>query len=181
MIANEIKISKEIILNKYSNLCSFFISSINALYEETDSSVSCVEFNDINEEIIKLNCRSNEEKKSKFCKLRGKTGVYIFIENEIPVYIGVGGIGKNDDLINRINAETRSYPTSNNATLSKNIQDIDKLLLNTHISENDSLDKIKRFKLKVLVVGDKDIDSNKDKSMALESVLIALYNAKYNK
>lgn len=152
------------------------------IYGEQCNSIECIIFDDIEKEIIEIDCRKKELGEENCCRLKNKTGVYIFVENTIPIYIGVGGTGKKDDLRTRIKAETRSYSTSNNnATLSKNIQEIDSLLMNTKVTEVDSMNKIKGCKVMVLVVGDMSDDSNKDKSIALESVLIALFNTKYNK
>jgi hypothetical protein len=177
MIHNQL-ISKKNILEQYHTLDLLYKDAINILYGEKGKIIKEVIFTDITNEIINIRCnlKNNNLKK---CSLKEKTGVYIFILKNKPIYIGVAGTGNSDDLKTRVNAEVRTFPTNNNATLSKNIQDIDKLL-SKEITEEDSLKLIKSSTLLVLNIGNMT-EENKLKSKSLETVLIALFKPIYNK
>ena len=178
MIANQV-ISKENILAQYTSLDLLYIDAINIIYGDKGTIISSLKFSDIKNEIINIKCSSKNIDLQK-CSLKEKTGVYIFILNKKPIYIGVGGTGNKDDLKTRINAEVRTFPTNNNATLSKNIQDINKLLLQKETTEQDSLTTIENSTLLVLNIGNMTVE-NKVKSKSLETVLIALFKPIYNK
>ena len=178
MIHNQL-ISKENILQQYSELNSLYKDAINIIYGDDARIINRVLFKNIEKEIINLRCSQSNNSLQK-CMLKNKTGVYIFILNNKPIYIGVAGTGNSDDLRDRINAEVRTFPSNNNATLSKNIQDIDKLLFGKEITEQDSLDLIKNSILLVLNIGNMT-EENKVKSKSLETVLIALFKPIYNK
>lgn len=178
MIDNQL-ISKKNILEQYNTLDLLYKDAINIIYGDNGQIINSIIFKNITDEIINIRCSSKNNNLQK-CSLKEKTGVYIFILKNKPIYIGVAGTGNSDDLKVRINAEVRTFPTNNNATLSKNIQDIDKLLLSKKITEEDSLNLIKSSTLLVLNIGNMT-EENKLKSKSLETVLIALFKPTYNK
>ena len=181
---DEIVINKTEILTTYQNMDSLIKKAIEILYSDNWDNYNPFEniiiFENVEESLINKDCRKKIDKESNKCELSGKTGVYVFINENLPIYIGLGGIGKNDNLRTRLNAEVKTTATHNNATLSKNIQDIDAVLLNREISAEESLNKIKNSKIIVFVVGDMT-DENKDKTKMLEMALIALFKPRYNK
>jgi len=184
MIEN-IVLSKDNILNKYSNLEYIYKDAIEVIYGKQKSNLFTIyNFDNVGNDIIDSYCRSKNDKDNNTkCALRKKTGVYLFIDKDEIVYIGVGGTGKTDDILKRIDAEVRVYDKTNNsnATLSKNISDVDSLLLNKDVTYKDSLDKIKTLKLLVISIGNMSKQKNKLISKSLEQVLIALFNSRYNK
>jgi len=124
--------------------------------------------------------------------LKDKTGIYIFLDSEfVPVYIGIGGQKTNgQNLKIRLGQELRAhvkkgqsteYSKDSGATLSKNIQEIDKLLTQEDISADTSIETIKGFKIITLAVGDIDCEKDVLNARALETVLISLFHPKYNK
>ena len=175
-------LSKDDILTKYENLDVLFKEAIEIVYgKEQSKLITIYKMDNIEEDIIKSHCGKKEDKYKAICKLKDRTGVYVFRKDNEIMYIGVGGTGKEWGLIGRIKAEVREYSNKNsNATLSKNIQDIDCLLENIKISSNDSKEKIKTFSLLVLDLGDITED-NQNNSKALEMVLISLLRPKYNR
>jgi hypothetical protein len=177
---------KEDILGKYQNMDLFFQECIEALYgKENEININCF----LPRNIIK-NKGNNDL--SSLGSLEGKTGIYIFLDSEsIPVYIGIGGQKVNgQDLKIRLAQELRAYVTKNEktkyardtgATLSKNIQVIDKLLMGNNILPDNSIETIKKFNIIALIVGEINEEENVLKARALETVLISLYGPKYNK
>ncbi|PIE80805.1 MAG: hypothetical protein CSA15_01485 [Candidatus Delongbacteria bacterium] len=67
------------------------------------------------------------------------------------------------------------------ATLSKNIQDIECLLMNKEITPNESIKKIKSFNLITISIGSIVDKEDVKKARVLETILISLFNPKYNK
>ncbi|MBX9890167.1 MAG: GIY-YIG nuclease family protein [Amoebophilaceae bacterium] len=99
-----------------------------------------------------------------------KTGVYIFFENRIPVYIGESG-SKKQDLKTRIYQHTQ--PKNSGATLRKNICKIDSC------TDEAALNKIKNFTIKVIICGTATT-ADCEKAKNLETKLIGIFNPKYN-
>lgn len=185
-ITETISISKDEILIKYSQMNQYFMDCIKVLYGKCVQGVDIKYFLPCNI-INKRNCLSILD-----C-LKGKTGVYIFIDNDsVPVYIGIGGqkVKATQNLKVRLSQELRSYCKENaatsyskdsGATLSKNIQEIDALLTNKQVSPDDSVETIKSFGLITITVGSITDKNSVNNSQALESILIALFHPKYNK
>ena len=181
---NNYSISKESILAKYTNINSFFKSCINAFYGDYNTGIEVNCFLPCN---IIVNGANN--KLSILNILKGKSGVYIFLDSDrIPVYIGKGGTSKKltgTDLKSRVGQELRAGSIGN--TLSKNIIDIESELQNKNISKEFSIDNlIKNFSLLTITVCDRVANNEIDevnilKAEALEMVFIALFHPKYNK
>jgi len=164
-----ISISKEEILEKYCEMDDYYKNIIKALYGEKLDRYD-LDFT-INEYKAGFTIDDlNNEK--------GKVGCYIFIEDMVPVYIGVGGTEKRG-LKDRIAQERRKFEKEGKgdkgATLSQNIQEIDGL------SAEESVEKIKKFQLIAIIVGERDKRCDRYKAQALEAILIALFHPKYNK
>ncbi|MCK5538961.1 MAG: hypothetical protein KAI79_19210 [Bacteroidales bacterium] len=178
-INQKITISKDEILKKYDNLDTYFRNVIKALYGESNNvNIQC--FN--SKDIINLNKKNTIKMLSPY---KNKTGVYIFLDdNDIPVYIGVAGkVGGCHSIKNRLQKQFNCDST--NGTLSKNIYDIETLIGNILINSNQ-IDKKKLIlkyapKLLVIEVGDLINPDDINISLALEQVLISLFNSKYNK
>lgn len=179
---------KEVItetLEKYQNMDRYFRDVIAALCESNDSNNSKF--------LIKRydSCHGIESSEDEV----GKTGCYIFLCDGIPVYIGVGGHKiykkkkkkqnqnckkKNWDLQCRVKQELQKC-TNTGATLSKNIKYIDALLENKEISVDASAEKIKKFQLITIIVGERNNENARENAKKLETILIALFHPKYNK
>lgn len=166
-----ISISKEEILEKYCEMDDYYKNIIKALYGEKLDRYD-LDFT-INEYKAGFTIDDlNNEK--------GKVGCYIFIEDMVPVYIGVGGIGTKKDLKNRVRQELKSSEKDTGATLSRNIQKIDALLEDEEVTPENSVDKINTFDLVTITVG--ELNSNfVENAKKLEAILIALFHPKYNK
>ncbi len=115
-----------------------------------------------------------------------KTGVYIFLDNDnIPVYVGVAGkVGGDHDIKQRLQKQFNCDNT--NATLSINIEEIESILQSIQINcpkKKDKKELILKYASKLLVIEVGDISSADEvqKAQSLEILLIALFNAKYNK
>jgi len=184
-IIETISISKDEILEKYSQMNQYFIDCIRALYGE------CVQGVDIK---CFLPCNIINKNGENFLSildcLKGKAGVYIFMNNDsVPVYIGKGGTSssinkKAKDLKFRIGQELGSGNKHN--TLSNNIITIDSMLSNNTITESESIEHIKCFSLIVISSGDRINDGSLvqdsiDRANNLETILISLFHPKYNK
>lgn len=176
-IKEVISISKKKILKKYQDMDKYFRDIIEALYAGKYESFEM-------KNTVKQT--KNDYSKLKSESLRDKTGCYIFLCNRRPVYVGVGGIRKSQDLVDRIKQECRSYvkkdysgicnySKDSGATLSKKIQDEEK------VSPNESMEKIKTFDLIPIVVGEITKEKDVVKAKALETILIAIFHPKYNK
>ena len=168
-----ISISKEEILEKYMD--DYYKNIIKALYGEKL-------------DIYDLDFTINEYKAGftidDLNNEKGKVGCYIFIEKEVPVYIGVGGIGTKKDLRNRVRQELKSSDKDTGATLSRNIQKIDALLEHKkkeEVTPENSVNKINTFDLVTITVGKLNDSYSVEKAKALETILIALFHPKYNK
>lgn len=212
MIAKNITISKNEILNKYSNLDEKVKAIIEKLYEieyELTNNMNIREFNLCNDFL--KNPKSNNE----FNKYKNKTGVYIFLKDNIPVYIGFGGSGTTQDLKKRIenqfSAKDNNYSnlvykiikvekSLDYDTLKHKINDIDEIM-QTLQSRKEYFKKPKNARfckspeidfnrlqcillgytssLIVIDCGEKEYDNIKF-AQALEVILIALFNSKYN-
>ena len=160
-------ISKENILNTYSGLDLFYRNVIDFLYTG---------INEQNIIFAKTLVSNYIENKDNFSDWENNAGVYIFIENRIPVYIGEssGGNSDNYNFLIRIDQET----SHTNQTLPKNVMKIDNLLENNNLNIDDAINKIKQFNLIFIKTEEK---GNRTKCKALEAVLIALFHPKYNK
>lgn len=166
-IANSYEISQDNILNAYTNLDQFFREIIKLLYQQESS-----------DRIEKFIAKDYKSVRNKFTN---KTGVYIFLNEEmIPVYIGEGGIEKKDDLKERLNHQIVRAPKDKAKTLLKNIKDIEELLQNRPIENDEALKMINEFYVLVVITGDMGTEAVKQTN-ALETILIALYGPKYNK
>lgn len=174
-------IPKKSILDKYSKMDAFYKSCIDDLYGNSkELEIKCYLPKNI------INDAGKNNNLSCFNELETKTGVYLFLENQTPVYIGIGGEKvAGQDLKTRIGQELRAYAKKevetkyskdSGATLSKNIQEID-----LNISPDDSVEKIKTFKLLAICCGNVSEKEDVLKARALETVLIALFRPKYNK
>lgn len=117
--------------------------------------------------------------------LKGETGVYLFFNSEnIPIYVGVGGIGKNDDLYVRVRNECKihseSYSEDTGATLSINIKK-ELELLNQYKDDNQIKSLINSFRIIAINLGKMNVSSNQDFANYLESLLIILFRPQYNR
>ena len=173
-IKEVISISKKEILEKYE-MDDYYKNIIKVLYGEK-----------IKNKIDKYGRKFTiDEYKSGFTiddlnNEKGKVGCYIFVEEDVPVYIGVGGIGTKKDLRNRLRQELKSSEKDTGATLSRNIQKIDALLEDKEVTPENSVDKINTFDLVTITVG--ELNSNfVENAKKLETILIALFHPKYNK
>jgi len=179
-INQEIAISKNEIFNKYNNLNTYTKNVINAIYGEEVCAVDLKCF--YSKDIIKINGNNNIKILNKY---KGKTGIYIFLDNDnIPVYIGVAGkIDSNHSIQDRLQKQFNCH--SSNSTLSLNIFDTEKSYGNilTNSSKDDKKQLILNYTPKLLIInaGDLSCDNDVYTSLALEQVLISLFNSKYNK
>lgn len=194
IVKKEIIISKNKIFNKYSKLDIFFKNCIEVLYGDDNKRIEKGTYN-ASEIVTELLNNRNEKGSGSFkfldSLLKDKTGVYIFLDNKTPVYIGVGGTKKGNDLKIRVKNECKIYGETKeeSGTLSKNIKDIETELGNGN--EVDSFDKIrekiKSYQIITISVGEmlkpngKRNIVNIHKAEALEKILIALFHPKYNK
>jgi hypothetical protein len=176
-------ISKDEILNSYSEIDSLYKSMIEYLY--TGSNNNGLTVKNISVSDYRINNSSLSE-------WNDYSGVYIFMKDRFPVYIGKAGTASMN-FLERINQELACYgPDSNNQnkkknncnTLSRKIQTID-LLLNSSLHINNqsdlgdySLTTINSFYLIFVKSGEK---GDNDSATALEAVLVALFHPKYNK
>jgi len=159
-------ISKESILNTYSEMDVFFKKIIEFLYTGKNS-------NELT--INQISVNDYKKEKSFLSSWDSNSGVYIFIENRFPVYIGKAGTGTSEkySFLKRIDQET----SHTDQTLPKNVMKIDNLLENNNLNIDDAINKIKQFNLIFIKTEEK---GNKTKCKALEAVLIALFHPKYN-
>jgi len=181
-INKKIIISKEQILEKYLNLDDYFKSVIATLYgEETTLTVKmkCFECKNIVNKEGDNDIKILEE-------YQNKTGVYIFLDNDnIPVYIGLAGkVGGSHDIKQRLQKQFNCNGT--NSTLYKNIEEIENILQNSSVPSESMADKkelILEFapKLLVIEVGELNINGDVLRAQSLETLLISLFNSKYNK
>lgn len=185
---NDIHISKDSILQEYSNMDVFFKSAIESLYSGISSEV--VEVLEVRAiDLINDNGINNLEH---IDDCQGKTGVYVFLgEDNLPKYIGKGGTSNSNDIVAkdlryRISQELCQFRVNNQNTLSKNIIEVESLLHSKKISPADSIEIIKNFKVRILIAGERLVLGNPNKTMikkveALELILIALLPSRYNK
>lgn len=98
--------------------------------------------------------------------------------------LGVGGIGKNDDLYVRVRNEckihSKSYSEDTGATLSINIKK-ELELLNQYKDDNQIKSLINSFRIIAINLGKMNVSSNQDFANYLESLLIILFRPKYNR
>ena len=190
-IMDKIEISKEKILEEYTNIDDFIKEAIEIVYCEKEIDITKHEIIKTIEKYefgLKIIQEMIEKRKyDALDDLKGKTGVYIFLKDGIPQYIGIGGEkhdGKDENrLYTRLTQELRKYDPSSSdtgATLSKNIQEIETALGNITYGV-ESIEIIKTFDLIVLLVGDITKKEDVEKARVLETVLIALFHPKYNK
>lgn len=181
MIKNQIIISKYEILTKYNNLNEKVKAIIEKLYKidnyneenKLTDSVNIKVFR-IDENFI-INLRNNNELEV----YKNKTGVYIFLKNNIPVYIGFSGQkDKKQSLYERI----VNKQLSSNDNLVKNIRKIEKYL-NPDVSLSKDRKKLILEYTSSLIVIDCGVkeDNYVKFAQSLEVILIALFNSKYNK
>ena len=192
MIAKQIVISESEILNKYSNLNEKVKFIIEKLYDDSIDEHELKLFNITIKKIrlsdmIKLNIQ-NSYKNLEF--VQKKTGVYLFLDkDENPVYIGFGGRGEKQDLKERIKKHF-----SGNESVSKlirNIKEIENYLNNTNLEDTEFKNILLDYTPFLIVIDCGDMYKNKISmeknednvkfAQALEVILIALFNSKYNK
>lgn len=192
MLKNRILISKDEILTKYINLNEKVKFIIEKLYDDSIDEHELKLFNITIKKIrlsdmIKLNIQ-NSYKNLEFVKK--KTGVYLFLDkDENPVYIGFGGRGKKEDLKERIKKHF-----SGNESVSKlitNIKEIENYLNNTNLEDTEFKNILLDYTPFLIVIDCGDMYKNKISmeknednvkfAQALEVILIALFNSKYNK
>lgn len=215
MLKNQILISKDEILNKYSNLNEKVKFIIEKLYEIDKYQEEYKVANEINIKTI-VNKELLEESKSFLKDYIDKTGVYIFLKDATPVYIGFGGSGTTQDLKGRIenqlSARDNNYSNLvyniinieeklDNEGLKNNIPEIEDINITLRLrkehnkkSKNERISqqapeidfkKLQNIILKytssliVIDCGKKEL-SNVKFAQALEMILIALFNSKYN-
>lgn len=184
-IKEVISISKKEILEKYQDMDKYFRDILEALWESNDSN---------NGKFLIKRYDSSHGIDSSEDEV-GKTGCYMFLCEGVPVYIGVGGHKiykkkkkkqnqnckkKNWDLQCRVKQELEKC-TNTGATLSKNIKEVDALLEGKEMSADDSVEKIKKFQLITIIVGERNNEDDRYKAKVLETILIALFHPKYNK
>lgn len=192
MLKNRILISKDEILTKYINLNEKVKFIIEKLYDDSIDEHELKLFNITIKKIrlsdmIKLNIQ-NSYKNLEF--VQKKTGVYLFLDkDENPVYIGFGGRGKKEDLKERIKKHF-----SGNESVSKlitNIKEIENYLNNTNLENTEFKNILLDYTPFLIVIDCGDMYKNKISmeknednvkfAQALEVILIALFNSKYNK
>ncbi|EDM65928.1 hypothetical protein PE36_08001 [Moritella sp. PE36] len=177
----KIEINIDLLMGKYEQLDIFFRSAIEELFaEQNDISVSELIKDDGDNDLTLIDC------------LKDKVGVYLFIgvDNEIK-YIGKGGTSRQNKkgtkgLRYRISQELCEYKKNPQNTLSKNIIDIDSILLNKTVTSNESIESIKKMKLRVFCAGERVKNDEVNISLiekveSLEMILISLLPSKYNK
>jgi hypothetical protein len=183
MIKQNINISYDTIIDNYNKLNCLFLNVIKALYRKAyDESLFCVQSFE-SKNIINIDAYNTLRELDLY---KNKTGIYIFLdENIVPVYIGEAGKqGGKHSLKDRLGVQFKCDPS--NATLAKNISTIETLLQNTKVAKNDLQKEMKQLILKyaptfiVISLGDITEDNVKN-ARAIEQVLIALFNSKYNK
>lgn len=180
MIANKIIISKDEILNKYSNLDAKVKVIIEKLYEIKEFNKEYTLLINVNIKAFKVdesfldNIKSNNELK----KYENKTGVYIFLKDNIPVYIGFSGQkDKEQSLYGRI----VNKQLSTNDNLVKKIKKIEKLLNPNLTLLEDRKKLVLEYTSSLIVIDFGKQETNNIKfAQALEVILIALFNSKYN-
>ena len=166
-------------MKEYNNLDNLFKNVIKTLYGQE----SPMEFKKVlSTNIININGENNLKSLNEF---DGSTGVYIFLnKNHIPVYIGVAGKqGSTHSLKDRLQKQFNCHES--NATLAKNIVDIESLLQNKSIPNSSVKDRKKLISeyAPTLIIIDMGTlnNSNVKNSLALEQILISIFNSKYNK
>ena len=181
MLAEKITISKYKILTKYSKLDEKVKTIIEKLYGIEEFNKEYQLSSNLNIKAFKIdkifldNIKSNNELK----KYENKTGVYIFLKDNTPVYIGFSGKeDKGQSLYGRI----VNKQLSTNDTLVTNIKDIETLLNPNLPLLEDRKKLILDYTSSLIVIdcGKKELDNVKF-AQALEVILIALFNSKYNK
>ena len=177
----ENRIMKQDVLDKIESVCERSKSIINSLYSNQNDLLvikcCCIR------EIIENNKANNT--RNRFTMLQevsNATGVYLFINSEhVPVYIGVGGVGKSDDLADRVRNECKLHPNEDSgATLSKNIKENSRLLCN-ELSDEQIKSMICSFEVVVIKVGEMNEPENQKFANYLESLLILLFKPLHNK
>ena len=177
----ENRILRQDVLDKIDSVCERSKSIISSLYSSTSGLLVCKCC--CIREIIEQNKANNT--RNRFPMLSdatNKTGVYLFINSEyVPVYIGVGGVGKSDDLADRVRNECKLYPSEDTgATLSKKIKENSSLLCNK-LSDDQIISMICSFEVIVIDLGKMDNPDNQKFASYLESLLILLFKPLYNK
>lgn len=192
MIKKQILISKDEIFKKYNYIDLRVKNIIEKLYDDSIDEHELKLFNITIKKIrlsdmIELNIQ-NSYKNLEFVKK--KTGVYLFLDkNENPVYIGFGGRGEKQDLKERI---IKHF--SKNKSVSKlitNIKEIENYLNNTNLEDTEFKNILLDYTSFLIVIDCGDMYKNKISmeknednvkfAQALEVILIALFNSKYNK
>lgn len=192
MIKKQILISKDEILKKHNNFDLRVKDIIEKLYDDSidkyELKLSNITIKKIRlSDMIKLNIQ-NSYKNLEFVKK--KTGVYLFLDkDEKPVYIGFSGRGKKQYLKERIKKHF-----SGNESVSKlirNIKEIENYLNNTNLEDTEFKEILLNYTPFLIVIDCGNMYKNetfKEKNeenvkfaQALEVILIALFNSKYNK
>ena len=104
MLEKEIVISKGNILKQYTNLNNNIKSIIEKLYELKEFDKEYQLSANLNITAIKVEdfVKNNKIQNEKLAEYENKTGVYIFLKDNIPVYIGFSGTGNKQGLKERI-------------------------------------------------------------------------------
>lgn len=146
MIKNQIIISKNEILAKYSNLDTKIKSVIEKLYEVDTYNEKNDLTDNVNIKLLKItdeflkNSRNNDKLK----EYENKTGVYIFMKDGIPLYIGFSG-SRSQDLKKRIENQFSAKDNSNSNLVYKIIkveENLDYVSLKNNINDIDEINKI---------------------------------------
>ena len=180
MLAKQIVVSKNEILNKYNNLNEKVKSIIEKLYEIDKYQKEYKLTNEINIKkfIIDSNFLENIRNNNELKKYKEKTGVYIFLKENIPVYIGFSGqVNKKQSLYERI--VDKHFST--NDDLVKSIKKIERLLNPNGLIKDNRKSLILEYTSSLVVIDCSDkTDINVKFAQDLEVILIALFNSKYN-
>jgi hypothetical protein len=184
VLNNKFVVDINSLLSEYTQLDSFFRSAIIKIFSEENDTV------DINvSEMINDNGTNHLKM---IDNLNEKVGLYFFIGDDNKIkYIGKGGTSRSSakdakGLRYRISQEICEYKGNNQNTLSKNIIDIDSVLLNKNMSSSESINVIKAMKLRVFDAGYR-IENEKvnidliERVESLEMILISLLPSRYNK
>ena len=104
MLEKEIVISKGDILKQYTNLNNNIKSIIEKLYELKEFDKEYQLSANLNITAIKVEdfVKDNKIQNEKLAEYENKTGVYIFLKDNIPVYISFSGSGNKQGLKERI-------------------------------------------------------------------------------
>lgn len=176
MVNQEILISYKEIINKYYDLDEEIKCILAKLYGEN---INCVDKNFNISKVITVD-ENLIEKKIKDERLNdfiGKAGVYVFLDSKMnPVYIGYSST-----IRQRLGYQLKGL-THGASTLLKNIKTVEKLFDKNLKFEGKSIKDIFNEYISFLIVIDygKKNEENVRFAKSLETILISLFNSKYN-